>query len=470
MSTSWDSSGPQLKAIDGDGQTQTAFWYDDVNSNPNTMKQAFPSSNVWVYQDLDNLDYDFIGGAFASFPHPVLLHTSNAQVRNRLALEGYLDNNTYAIAFVGADGTDSTVLEITPSVAFVVSEVVGGDNSGGSSQIEVITELSNGNILVRCSGWNETQYEVGEPVFGSVDGVGVLVANFPLKQANGTGYAINFASGGYYGGNAGGHQLSYGSGLSAQVYTQIPTDAEPTGFNLYELVTGGTSGATGYIFEIGNISLSVYNVIGTFVDGEVVTGAGGGSTIIDGTPNVNSSPSNASVIYEYYGSGSPGTGSIMGGNSSKHFTQFGVPGVDNGAGRGSAGEELWRDNIGITVLGIVDVKADSASTTGDFVLQQNLRVLANTDTLISDADIIELGYKGNFAVSSDMTDLEGIVTDNWTAGSRITIQFATAGKVIKNNAENIYCPAGGDYITQINDEVCEFILDTNGYWHLITNY
>lgn len=468
MSTSWDSSGPQLKAIDADGETQVAFWYDDISSNPNTLKQAFPSSNLWLYLDVNNLDYDYLGGSQVELQNPTVVYLSNARVRNRAFYTGYLDNNFAGFGLIGADGMDSNVLTVNETVACVASEILTGTTSGATAEVLSIT-LTTSSSLLRVTPLSGTFID-GEAYTGDIAATGTILAKLPLKQAYGTGWGLLIGNGGTYGGNAGNIQNTYGSGLSVRVTTTLPLSATPTGFNLYELVTGGTSGATGFIFEIGSNELAVYNVTGTFVDTEIVTGAGGGTGTISSPPIDASSPSSATSENTSHGNGSPGDASIAGGDATMVSVQLGIPGSDGGAGRGAAGEIVWRDNVGFTIFGIVDAKADNASTTGDFTLPSNLRVLMGNDVLIQDTSTIELGYKGNYAVSNDIADLETIISTNFTAGSIITIEFLTAGKVIEHLTDNIICPGGANYTTQINNELVIFQLNSAGNWQASPTY
>lgn len=71
---------------------------------------------------------------------------------------------------------------------------------------------------------------------------------------------------------------------------QLIYDAETAAFEVGEVVTGGTSGATGTVLKIapgpnaGEVALTLAKGTGTFQDNETITGSEGGGGTVDGAP------------------------------------------------------------------------------------------------------------------------------------------------------------------------------------------
>lgn len=79
--------------------------------------------------------------------------------------------------------------------------------------------------------------------------------------------------------------------IAGGVY-RLAYDAETTPFADTEVVTGGTSGATGTVFRVVGTGSSgfifLYDVTGTFADNEALTGSIAGAATVDGTQSVSS--------------------------------------------------------------------------------------------------------------------------------------------------------------------------------------
>jgi hypothetical protein len=170
------------------------------------------------------------------------------------------------------------------SVGFSIAFYDDGINSSG--QVNTVNTNTFADIL------DQLKYVIENQSLGIVTNLDYKYSNQAnhrgIKQITGSG--LNDVSLQVSGGALSLYAVDVKIEILANGYVYLPkSDEYGPDFQIGEIITGGTSGATGKVIEQYDNSpyyVKVYNVTGTFEDGETITGGTSGvSYTINGTPS-----------------------------------------------------------------------------------------------------------------------------------------------------------------------------------------
>lgn len=288
--------GPTMNITpDGD------FWILGGTGFNTTVSPAILDNGREVYYSKVDGDGNLVGGPFklvGSIPHCTVLGQS-------------VIDNGYIYQFGGIN----IYFEIDYSSfnspnEFISGETLTGQTTGDTANILEVTDFgSNGFLKI---GSPTGPFISGEELIGSIQGKGTATSGISdtfidvgpssfvpgnwIYDENTRAYAYVVNNDGNalqlnqrVGTFASGHDVHATFGradCSIPLNRRITYDMQTSGYTVGDVLTGGTSGATGVIAEDQNSGITglliLTNVVGAFINGETITDAHGGSAIVDG--------------------------------------------------------------------------------------------------------------------------------------------------------------------------------------------
>jgi len=246
------------------------------------------------------LDFDSVSGAFQD-NEPLIDSASGAAAANgtlkyAIAYNGKTSDFTVGEVVTGeSSGDTGTVLSVVsfqPTLSGTSGALEFSNVSGAFADGESLTGNSGGAAVAdgplyytlhydgKTADFTENELLTGG-VSNNTGTIAAIILNDIPINLNGSTYLDDVA---YY--LYSNDIVGDDEGTGALRY-----DAKTTSFTVGEVVTGGTSGATGTITAVNEDagdpsttgSLEFSNIIGTFQDDEALTGSSGGDATVDGT-------------------------------------------------------------------------------------------------------------------------------------------------------------------------------------------